>query len=178
MSQTDAGQATQSVAQEAPAQASRPTKIDLPPSQAPVDENEQPPTPHYTYVEDDQGRLQPLYEGAGPGYEPEPRFKKEARSDGKVELTSRMAPRAVGLGWPSWKKWSILSVVFMVQVSMNFNTSVYPNAVALIPEDPRFKGVSEQGARVGQMIFLVAYAFGSEVCNIWFFTIRILTQLQ
>ncbi|WFC97206.1 hypothetical protein MBRA1_003872 [Malassezia brasiliensis] len=46
---------------------------------------------------------------------------------------------------------------------MNFNTSVYPNAVALIPEDERFQGVSEQGARVGQMIFLVAYAFGSEL---------------
>ncbi|KAI9850619.1 MAG: hypothetical protein M1838_005333 [Thelocarpon superellum] len=52
----------------------------------------------------------------------------------------------------------------MVQVSMNFNSSVYANAVT--PISMSF-GVSEQAARVGQMIFLVAYAFGSELWAPW-----------
>lgn len=91
----------------------------------------------------------------------------KARSDGKVELTEEMAYDKTGYMFPVWKKWMILSVIFIVQVSMNFNTSVYPNAVQLITEDPRYAGVSEQGARVGQMTFLVAYAFGSELWAPW-----------
>ncbi|KAI3614772.1 hypothetical protein CBS9595_004043 [Malassezia furfur] len=152
-----------------PKRVPKPTKIDLPPSQAQDGTNasDRPPTPNYTYAEDPQGHLNPIYEGGGPGYEPEPKMRREKRPDGKIELSGRMAPKVVGLGWPTWKKWMILCVVFMVQVSMNFNTSVYPNAVALIPEDERFRGVSEQGARVGQMIFLVAYAFGSELWAPW-----------
>lgn len=89
------------------------------------------------------------------------------RSDGKVELTDEIAPEVLGFAYPTWKKWMILSVIFIVQLSMNFNTSVYPNAVTLITEDPRYAGVNEQGARVGQMIFLVAYAFGSELWAPW-----------
>ena len=47
---------------------------------------------------------------------------------------------------------------------MNFNTSIYPNAVA--PLAAHF-AISEQAARVGQMLFLVAYAFGSELWAPW-----------
>ncbi len=54
--------------------------------------------------------------------------------------------------------------IFAVQVSMNFNTSVYPNAVTGVAEK---YGVSEPAARVGQMIFLVAYAFGCEFWAPW-----------
>lgn len=43
---------------------------------------------------------------------------------------------------------------------MNFNTSVWPNAIDEVSE--KF-GVSAQAARTTQMIFLVAYAFGSEL---------------
>lgn len=93
------------------------------------------------------------------------REPKKARTDGKVELTDEMAPQILGYAFPTWKKWMILTVIFVVQMSMNFNTSVYPSAVPLITEDPRYQGVSEQGARVGQMTFLVAYAFGSEVSS-------------
>ncbi|WFD00020.1 hypothetical protein MYAM1_002766 [Malassezia yamatoensis] len=153
-----------------PKQVRRPTQIDLSsvPNQPGTGNEDSPPTPNYTYAETDEGRLAPVFEGAGPGYEPEQRYEKPRRSDGKIELSSRTSPRVVGTGWPSWKKWMILCVVFMVQVSMNFNTSVYPNAVELIGEDQgRFRGVSEQGARVGQMIFLVAYAFGSELWAPW-----------
>jgi MFS family permease len=92
---------------------------------------------------------------------------RKTRTDGKVELNDDMAPEILGYAYPTWKKWLILTVIFVVQMSMNFNTSVFPSAVPLITEDPRYAGVSEQGARVGQMIFLVAYAFGSELWAPW-----------
>ena len=85
----------------------------------------------------------------------------QERSDGKKELTEKDAWDATGFAFPTWKKWTILSVIFTVQMSMNFNTSVYPSAVPLLAEHYH---ISEQGARVGQMIFLVSYAFG---CELW-----------
>lgn len=164
--------------------AQRPSKIDLPTNNigagqdAHHGEEERPSTPEFTVAEDDHGNYRVLWEGKGPEYEQEKRRKKPQRTDGKVELSTQMAWEKTGFAFPQWKKWMILCVVFMVQVSMNFNTSVYPSAVSLIPEDPRYEGVSEQGARVGQMIFLVAYAFGSEVCfSIEHKFVRILTLL-
>lgn len=47
---------------------------------------------------------------------------------------------------------------------MNFNTSVYPNVVTPLSEHFH---ISEQAARVGQMTFLVAYAFGCELWAPW-----------
>ena len=70
----------------------------------------------------------------------------------------------LGYTWPSWKKWMLLSSIFAVQMSMNFNTSVYPNAVKPLS---KYWGISEQMARVGQMIFLVLYAFGCELWAPW-----------
>ncbi|RMY95493.1 hypothetical protein D0861_00672 [Hortaea werneckii] len=84
--------------------------------------------------------------------------------DGKRVMTEDEAWPHLGYCWPSWKKWMLLSSIFAVQVSMNFNTSVFPNAVPLIAEE---YGVSKQAARVGQMIFLVAYAFGCELWAPW-----------
>jgi hypothetical protein len=86
---------------------------------------------------------------------------KEARTDGKIELTERDAWEATAYAFSTRKKWTILSVIFTVQMSMNFNTSVYPSVVPLLAEH---YNVSEQAARVGQMIFLVTYAFG---CELW-----------
>ena len=86
------------------------------------------------------------------------------RPDGKRELTEDEAFDCLGYSYPTWKKWTILSVIFIVQVSMNFNTSIYPNAVPLLAE--HFE-VKESIARLGQMTFLVAYAFGSELWAPW-----------
>lgn len=83
----------------------------------------------------------------------------------KYELTEDDAYEELGFSYPSWKKWYILSVIFIVQVSMNFNTSLYSNAIGGISDEFH---VSEQGARCGAMIFLVLYAFGCEV-NIYVF---------
>ena len=43
---------------------------------------------------------------------------------------------------------------------MNFNASIYGNAVTGLREE---FGISAQMAKIGQMIFLVAYGFGSEL---------------
>ncbi|KAF2492598.1 putative MFS multidrug transporter [Lophium mytilinum] len=70
----------------------------------------------------------------------------------------------LGFSFPSWKKWTILTVVFWVQVSMNFNTSLYSNAVGGISKE---FGVSEQAARLGAALFLILYAFGCELWAPW-----------
>ncbi|KAL1954757.1 hypothetical protein VTO42DRAFT_757 [Malbranchea cinnamomea] len=64
----------------------------------------------------------------------------------------------------TWKKWRILCVVFLVQVSMNYNASAYANAVDGISKE---FDITHAKARLGQMIFLVAYGFGCEVWAPW-----------
>lgn len=82
----------------------------------------------------------------------------------KYELTEEDCYNELGFCFPTWKKWYILSVIFIVQVSMNFNTSLYSNAIPGIQEE---FGVSAQAARCGAMIFLVLYAFGCELWAPW-----------
>lgn len=87
-----------------------------------------------------------------------------ARSDGKIILLEEDVYDQLGYGFPTWKKWTILTIIFLVQVSMNFNTSLYSNALGGISEEFH---VSEQAARCGAMIFLVLYAFGCELWAPW-----------
>lgn len=90
--------------------------------------------------------------------------RKSTRPDGKIELSEEECYRKLGFCFPTWKKWTILSVIFIVQVSMNLNTSIYGNGVVALSDE---FGISLQAARVGQMIFLVAYAFGCELWAPW-----------
>lgn len=84
--------------------------------------------------------------------------------DNRIEITEEDCYDELGYSWPELKKWTVLSVIFLVQVSMNFNTSLYSNALGGISKE---YGVSEQGARCGAMIFLVLYAFGCELWAPW-----------
>lgn len=70
----------------------------------------------------------------------------------------------LGFSFPTWRKWMILTVIFIVQVSMNFNTSLYSNALVGISHQ---FNVSQQAARCGAMIFLIFYAFGCELWAPW-----------
>ncbi|KAF2840692.1 putative MFS multidrug transporter [Patellaria atrata CBS 101060] len=83
---------------------------------------------------------------------------------GKVEISEAEYYHATGFMFPTWKKWSILVVIFAVQTSMNFNAAVYGNNISHLSNH---FNVSAQAARVGQMIFLVAYAFGCELWAPW-----------
>ncbi|KAL8735187.1 MAG: hypothetical protein Q9166_001063 [cf. Caloplaca sp. 2 TL-2023] len=84
--------------------------------------------------------------------------------DERIEITEEDCYDELGFCFPTWKKWTILSIIFLVQVSMNFNTSLYSNAVPGISEEFH---VSRQAARCGAMIFLVTYAFGCELWAPW-----------
>lgn len=82
----------------------------------------------------------------------------------RIILTESNCYESLGFCFPNWKKWMILSVIFLVQTSMNFNTSLYSNGVGGISEE---FGVSEQAARCGAMIYLITYAFGCELWAPW-----------
>ena len=87
-----------------------------------------------------------------------------AREDGKLVLPEEYCIGRLGFDFSSAKKWTILSVIFAVQVSMNFNASVYGNAVMGLQEE---FGIGGQVARIGQAVFLIAYGFGSELWAPW-----------
>ncbi|OBR10197.1 Major facilitator superfamily transporter [Colletotrichum higginsianum IMI 349063] len=82
----------------------------------------------------------------------------------KYEITEDDCYDELGFSFPKWKKWYILTIIFWVQVSMNFNTSLYSNAIAGISDE---FSVSAQAGRCGAMIFLVLYAFGCELWAPW-----------
>ena len=82
----------------------------------------------------------------------------------KIELTEEDCYDELGFSFPTWRKWMILTIIFLVQTSMNFNTSLYSNALGGISSE---FGVSEQAARVGAAVFLVTYAFGCELWAPW-----------
>lgn len=82
----------------------------------------------------------------------------------KLELTEDECYHELGFSFPTWRKWMILTVIFLVQTSMNFNSSLYSNAIGGISSE---YGVSEQAARVGAAVFLVMYAFGCELWAPW-----------
>ncbi|KAJ5923868.1 hypothetical protein N7466_008055 [Penicillium verhagenii] len=88
----------------------------------------------------------------------------EDAPDGRIELTEDMCYDQLGYSFSENRKWLIISVIFLVQVSMNFNTSLYSNGLSGISEE---FGVSMQAARCGAMIFLVLYAFGCELWAPW-----------
>lgn len=79
------------------------------------------------------------------------------QNDQKIAITEEQCTGELGYSFPNAKKWRIIMVIFIVQISMNFNASLYSNAVHGISE--RYE-VSAQAARVGAAVFLVAYAFG------------------
>ncbi|OCK75090.1 MFS general substrate transporter [Lepidopterella palustris CBS 459.81] len=82
----------------------------------------------------------------------------------RIEITEEDCYDELGFSFATWKKWTILSIIFLVQVSMNFNTSLYSNAISGISKE---FDVSEQAARIGAAIFLIFYAFGCELWAPW-----------
>ncbi|KAK6856493.1 MFS transporter [Apiospora arundinis] len=73
-------------------------------------------------------------------------------------------PHVSAYTFSTWKKWRILIVVFLVQCSMNFNTSLYANGQKGMSQE---FGITEQTARAGAGVFLVLYGFGCELWAPW-----------
>ena len=84
--------------------------------------------------------------------------------DEMIEITMEDCEGELGFSFSSLKKWTIISIIFLVQVSMNFNTSLYSNGIGGIGKD---FNISDQAARCGAMIFLITYAFGCEFWAPW-----------
>ncbi|KAI5479608.1 putative MFS multidrug transporter [Pseudohyphozyma bogoriensis] len=80
--------------------------------------------------------------------------------EGKHILTELECYSELGFSFSKRKKWMILTVIFLIQVSMNFNSSLYSNGLTGI--EAKFD-VSAQAARVGAAVFLITYAFGCEL---------------
>ncbi|KAK4542960.1 hypothetical protein LTR36_005958 [Oleoguttula mirabilis] len=83
---------------------------------------------------------------------------------GKRILTEEAGYEYLGFVWSPRKKWLILTSIFIVQISMNFNAAVYANAVSGMAKE---FGISAHQAKLGQMVFLIAYAFGCELWAPW-----------
>jgi hypothetical protein len=116
-------------------------------------------------VEDPQAGIHVFRHARWPTHNLEQRYDIEKTdTDNKVEITEEDCYHELGFSFPTWKKWMILTVIFIVQVSMNFNTSLYSDGLNGISEE---FGVSLQAARCGAMIFLVFYAFGCELWAPW-----------
>jgi len=106
-----------------------------------------------------------ISEGSSDKHSPAPINEKNNVIPGeKEELTEADCYDELGYSFPVWKKWTILTIIFIVQTSMNFNTSLYSNATMGISEA---YGVSEQAARAGAAVFLILYAFGCELWAPW-----------
>lgn len=111
---------------------------------------------HAERREDHQDSSSPVSEKSDSDSVPEVPVKRELKES---ECYDKLA-----YSWPRWKKWSYLCAVAFVQVSMNFNTSVYPSAVKQLASH---FAISEQHARTGQMIYLVTYSVGCELWAPW-----------
>lgn len=86
---------------------------------------------------------------------------EKTRADGRVVLAEDEAEAALAFALPAWRKWSVLVMILAIQTSMNSNASMYGFAVDGLADK---YGVGTETARLGQMAFLVAYAFG---CGTW-----------
>ena len=125
-------------------------------------EDRRPGLPIGTGASDDEKsgtNIPESIDGQGLPHPPNP-----PRPDGKRELKEWEAWDKLAYSWPKWKKAMYLASIAGIQISMNLNTSVYPSAV--VPLSEHF-GISEQAARVGQMIYLVFYSFGCELWAPW-----------
>jgi hypothetical protein len=90
--------------------------------------------------------------------------KSSVDGRGRRELTEKDCPEVLAYAWPTWKKWMYLCSVAGIQISMNYNTSVYPSAIK--PLATAFD-IGQQESRAGQMIYLVLYSFGCELWAPW-----------
>ncbi|KAI1102442.1 major facilitator superfamily domain-containing protein [Jackrogersella minutella] len=79
-------------------------------------------------------------------------------------LSEHDCPEVLAFAWTEWKKWMTLTIVFLVQISMNLNASLYANGQDGIMRE---FGVSQEAAVSGAAVFLVMYAFGCELWAPW-----------
>ena len=86
------------------------------------------------------------------------------RKQEKKELKESDAPEVLGFSFSFRKKWTILTVLFISQVYMNYNASVYGFCVEGVAEE---FGVTKWQARIGQALYLICHGIGCELFAPW-----------
>lgn len=94
----------------------------------------------------------------------EPKEPKEQPHENEKPPTKKDCDQILAATMPTWKKWFFLSIVFLVQFSMDFNGSIYSSAIPGIAAE--FK-VTAGKLQSGQVLFLIAYALGSKIWAPW-----------
>ncbi|KAH9905134.1 major facilitator superfamily domain-containing protein [Xylariomycetidae sp. FL2044] len=79
-------------------------------------------------------------------------------------ITEASHPEVLATAFTRLKSWTILNVIFLVQTSMNFNTSLFANGQAGIARE---FGMTLQETSTGSALFLIFYAFGCELWAPW-----------
>jgi predicted MFS family arabinose efflux permease len=88
-----------------------------------------------------------------------------AENDSEItELTEADCYDELPFSWSKRKKWAIIIVPALIQISMNLNASLYSNGIRGMVKE---FGISPLKATVGAAAFLVAYAFGCELWAPW-----------
>lgn len=67
--------------------------------------------------------------------------------DGRYVLQDSDAWNILGYSFPTWRKWQILCVVFLIQISINLNASIYSHAVEGISEEYHISSESAHQVR-------------------------------
>ncbi|KAI0153064.1 major facilitator superfamily domain-containing protein [Xylariaceae sp. FL1272] len=79
-------------------------------------------------------------------------------------ITESTYPEALARSFSRTKRWTILFIIFVVQVSMNLNVGIFANAQAGIATE---FGRTYDEAAWGAGVFLITYAFGCELWAPW-----------
>lgn len=130
----------------------------------PLDELEKDEGDVCSQVGEDADTLHPSDSVSNRHWRAGERVREKPRPDIRIELKKNDAYDELPYTYSSTTKWTILTIIFLVQTSMNFNTSLYSNGLAGISEE---FGISLQTARWGAAIYLITYAFGCELWAPW-----------
>lgn len=115
--------------------------------------------PNLEAVEENQPKEEDMNTSNGTSSQQSPQQPKRILKSNDTDVRQLLA-----FSLPSRTKWGYLVIIFLVQVSMNFNTTLYSNGISGMSQEFR---ISEDTARWGAAAFLIAYAFGCELWAPW-----------
>lgn len=93
---------------------------------------------------------------AAQGEHSQPSFPRNDRSDVEV-VNFPPGDSANPRNWPLWRKWSIIAVIFLVDISVSFAASGFSPATKSFAED---FDVSTEVATLGLSLFILGLAIG------------------
>ncbi|KAK7740910.1 hypothetical protein SLS53_004973 [Cytospora paraplurivora] len=89
---------------------------------------------------------------------------QEDTRTGRRIITENEAWEHTAYAYTPHRKWSILLVLWMIQIAMNMNGSIWANTEA---GQASYYGMPINKVSLGNMTFLISYAFGCEIWAPW-----------